>query len=1577
MPTLTVNIACELTLSGLDHHQVHGVSYRSDISELFTLNVDLITSQPPAFFDTAAYSGICLKISGDTAPCYFNGIIQDTKIIKTLKDGTFHYQLTIEPTLALLNREHKSHLYNDLTLVELCQEVLLNIQEGQTPVLADPEALSLALSQMESTYPQKANWIQHDETTYQFLKRALSQHGFSFYFDHHRASCPLVISDRLYQVASITQAPFHPADQEHLSLAPSVTRIALTGQMLGPDRVRVTGYNPDYPEQTINSVTMVDSHYPSKREALWRFDALSPKEAEQWSQWAAQSYYAQRNALPAGGRGILFAGDRIALTNHPFSKNYLITSITVTLEFDRHRFNQLRNTHNNMALLDNDIIYRDLPVFRTQSGILVGAHILSQAGDASGDDHALDGKGAYKIAPPESWYLTGRGEMAQLRILNPVQSRDHQVNMPLPVSSEVSLGFHSDDLDRPFIEGANTHSNMPALTRTSNAQNHYWQDKKLNRIGYINEGDFDRNQSTGRKSATITEVPNYNDIGQSSYMRQGDPVNEDQTYPSVYGSKGHFIYTEGDFHSQHDGGLANLIGNRDATDPNQSATPAYRHMVQADMKDNGLHVLETSHVDTHQHQILVQDAEITTTQNSATINTTHTAKNTLDTVNADTTGYIYVNQLDTYQSDTVGYVYNAYTMNVQTPLSETTQVGKTREDTHTDTRTTRLLHTTNLHNATTMSQQINQGQYTINNHNVQSGTLSENIGTLTQQHNTSITTVGNMQDGADHYTHTGNISINTGASANPASVPAPMAPTPGAINPLSTVNASLEITLVDQFTQDTPEQHSFMAELLNQFTLNVSSTSQTLSKLPFAQQKLQFPLVNNSESITITLIGKDVLNGQSVSIIAMNQQSLGYPTDTLVITPSQLTLSKDSEGKPQYQIQLTLLPPAMLLNFRHDCWQSSLGADQPVYETLKSYFDDESKPPVDANGKTLPFDKTEFNDEWKPGNQVLQPWMIEYFKANGNNATLFIHGYNVKFGQFAQGLAVTQKTITPLSFNYGMPSAPITVNTLTPSADLPCSAIYRDDRIMKSQYGSAYDPATLTPDKETALNGNEAHKWLVHMEQNLNLAAGFDGKDYSNFNRLLACAWQGNPTQAYDYMAATAMTHFPATKIVAIIQQLKSAGLTVNVVCHSLGNGVLMNVLNQCGAQGTAIDHVFMWDAAIPDDCFNTTPRQYFPIVINGQTINYEYNYLTAQQGAKAFTVLYSNNDNILGSIQTNKPQNKPVEWTVQVMHDFFYGVLSPGKDLMASFGIAAYDAISLLPGVSLTEDWLKLPNGATITYCWLKGIMDGPSDDDLLDVLKGKMADPAAGTIFAAIAETAFIIDNYALPAIQTQAKMYSIYHLANLLTYPLSYFLKGDTASICTTYYQQWRTEYQAYTDIQTKSSNQLPATLIQQQERLRTTAPDAFNLLSVGFHLAKTFAQIQYTGLKGYNAALDYFKSSEPCLKWYESNDINFRDPDANALATIVLTALLTPKASPATAMGYGGVDIKTPFANDPKYHGVNQVDPVTGKQLLPDHNGMEIPNSELFQKIYVDQLMGRSTWSFKSFGNYDLSKVNTDD
>ena len=302
-----------------------------------------------------------------------------------------------------------------------------------------------------------------------------------------------------------------------------------------------------------------------------------------------------------------------------------------------------------------------------------------------------------------------------------------------------------------------------------------------------------------------------------------------------------------------------------------------------------------------------------------------------------------------------------------------------------------------------------------------------------------------------------------------------------------------------------------------------------------------------------------------------------------------------------------------------------------------------------------------------------------------------------------------------------------------------------------------------------------------------------------------------------------------------------------------------------------------------------------------------------------------------------------------------------------------------MVPPIMIAEYMMKIPNGVPLAWHWFKGTWDGSDESGHISALRAKLLDPAAGISFAAIAEGIFLLDAYALPAAHIHRQLLSIYHLANLMVYPLSYFSSGDIKEHCEDFYAQWRTHYQTFSAVvrdtrkimtpvslpggsplvkpiiievpvdkravKVKPKQPLPDTLAQQQSFLRENMPDVFNLLSVGFYIARCAQAVDAQDLSGYDKAKALLLDvGGKVYQWYEGKSIQFDDDQANATATILLTALLTPQANPAPAMGYqfNPRRNKKLIPKDMK----KKVHPIPQGALLPDHSGMLIPNKALW-------------------------------
>ena len=254
------------------------------------------------------------------------------------------------------------------------------------------------------------------------------------------------------------------------------------------------------------------------------------------------------------------------------------------------------------------------------------------------------------------------------------------------------------------------------------------------------------------------------------------------------------------------------------------------------------------------------------------------------------------------------------------------------------------------------------------------------------------------------------------------------------------------------------------------------------------------------------------------------------------------------------------------------------------------------------------------------GQRTFTQAQLDYFKANGNNVTVFIHGLNVPDG--AYGHAVTR--VTRESPSPGVPNPSNTLHHSNRTVD-----VYRNETRLAQRFSTLGGRTASTPpdalDPAGPLNGTGAHSWFVNLEHSLNRAAGFTGDNWQQYSRIAGITWSSSAALT-SYPNAARSAALTARDLVAPFEQLIEAGLTINIIAHSLGNRVTLVLLNLLAQAGHAekVDTVFMWQAAVPDNVFAQTDT-------SDQSPLGSWHLPHASEGAKRFVVLYSNKDNVLG----------------------------------------------------------------------------------------------------------------------------------------------------------------------------------------------------------------------------------------------------------------------------------------------------------------------------------------------------------
>lgn len=661
--------------------------------------------------------------------------------------------------------------------------------------------------------------------------------------------------------------------------------------------------------------------------------------------------------------------------------------------------------------------------------------------------------------------------------------------------------------------------------------------------------------------------------------------------------------------------------------------------------------------------------------------------------------------------------------------------------------------------------------------------------------------------------------------------------------------------------------------------------------------------IANLKSVDVTLNHKNTENPQeAVNAISLNSKPI-LPNNILHLESADWQNNKttDSDGNVYYTVYIVLLPPPLLFNFR----QGFYAANKALPEDQQSLYQ-----------ATQQF----FSTETYEGNiqETLSADQLAFYQNQGQNILIFIHGFHVGFGQYPSNFIQTTDSNIQIQGNF---------------------TLYRTQNFIKNRYGNSNNPQLSQTD---LLYGTGAHNWLITMEYNLNTAFGFDDQDYSKYTRILGVTWQGNPSDPVNYMAAVPMSEFAAQKTFALVQQLSKAGIKVELMAHSLGSAVLARTLDLCGQNGIKVQHAHLWQPAIPDNAFDAEANaNYVPIMIpdpKGTEINLpaDYNYPHARDGAEQITVMFSDQDTILGQVPKNSLSARIQAVEQQTKED-----------------ISNLAHTTLLQKAFLALDPIHYAEKTAA------GLIFAAKDP----VLWQTTQDPGAGWGFAIPAAIIQFMDARGIKVGGTHEGLLSIYHMANLFRYPLGYIFAGNEEDLVT-YFNDWKTKFSeiAVTDATTGATTNAPikASAYDQAAFLFTIHPHTM-AFAVGIMNAYCVYKNSSTSQSLSDAESDdtqtkirtnlskiFAAGTEGLfsLHWEKiTNDLDESCKQSILIITVLLTALLTVGAVPPGAMGYLGVPVANQFGN---YGYIDQND------VLFDHVGMLYPSADMMNKIYVDNL-----------------------
>jgi hypothetical protein len=547
----------------------------------------------------------------------------------------------------------------------------------------------------------------------------------------------------------------------------------------------------------------------------------------------------------------------------------------------------------------------------------------------------------------------------------------------------------------------------------------------------------------------------------------------------------------------------------------------------------------------------------------------------------------------------------------------------------------------------------------------------------------------------------------------------------------------------------------------------------------------------------------------------------------------------------------------------------------------------------------------------------LPAWLIESLLANGKTVTFLIHGFNLHWGEFPSHFS-------PLSQNEHNDSAY--------QKDGTSETLCRDNDFLQSLLGKNYSRRLPPEEKEKCdeimYNGHGVQHWFLHMEHNFNRAAGHYGKNkknYQSYSRLIHIAWQGDPHFLFDYKAASALSDFPAEKTFRLIQQCQQAGIKINLVAHSLGCTVLMKILSLCGKANLPVTHAFLWQAALPNNAFKTTSPKPSPKSSTHCTFPLKEHFPCAQSGAKKISVLYSKNDNILGGAELSKilADITPEKFLVRIC------------TLISTLQTLVNSAPNILKFLHNNPDWDKI--------------------------------------FFETFLADLFSFIDYTLQAqYNFPQKFTSVYHMATLFAFPLSFLLssKNKTGQ----FFKEWKNNYQylSFYANGSLSTLKIPLTFEKTQahfqqhftslyrfcaeiasllQTLSSNSPSSFSSLLQpnAIDYASAYLTYPYTLMftleKSLGKKILQKTLPTPIEKLLAQPLLQYFSHHHSELLTCLLLGLTTKEAKIPPAMGVTGSTVH--------FDHYSSFDQGT---LLTEHSGMVTPNSEFYNKVYKNILFG---------------------
>lgn len=479
LPLDVLNLEGHEHLSQVFTYRVRCTSARHDIGR------DEVLTQPATL---RLCSALSLKWSAGPLRSV-PGVITGFAHLRTSVDETL-YEFTLQPRLALLARGQGSHLYRNLSVPQIVEQVLCQRHGWPAPALEASDLLH--------AYPALEQVMQFEESDLAFIERLLAEAGIWYHLAMHETldSEVMVLGDRAAEhylppmTLPVRPQSGQPSEEEAVwdvqSLHQVVEQSASVhhyayrqrlGEQDGPQWLRADDTNSDFgnlsAQGTYGDACHLGMAYETKGSENQARALFTENTGYRAAHQGHERYLNQRTRLRGNTRCVQIVPGRVLkLEGSPsgrapeptlLERGLLVTSIHVTAARDRDL-----NIHFE-GLPNGEIEFRPaLKPKPVMAGTVAAFVTAEQPPEAD-----LDEDGHYRVH-----FAFDRRERTQasaskpLRLARPYAGKHYGLHLPLRPGTEVAVAFEHGDPDRPYIAHAlHDHCLADVVTRTNQTRN--------------------------------------------------------------------------------------------------------------------------------------------------------------------------------------------------------------------------------------------------------------------------------------------------------------------------------------------------------------------------------------------------------------------------------------------------------------------------------------------------------------------------------------------------------------------------------------------------------------------------------------------------------------------------------------------------------------------------------------------------------------------------------------------------------------------------------------------------------------------------------------------------------------------------------------------------------------------------------------------------------------------------------------------------------------------------------------------------------------------------------------------------